>query len=412
MGFFNIPKKVFIDPVKGLIGGGRGGKGDSSNIPRKPLPPAPYTPMGVSMPDMSEYYDVMAKNQQFQNRISAEQLKMAQSQMGIGEEMYTRSKSYRPLEQSVIGEANRGLDPNFYAAKGRNAVIQASAETAKNTAKAMRSRGIDVSSPATVAALKAGSLATGEQAGKMSESEAQRIRDYNLATKAQAIGLGANIPAQSVSGYGQAGQVAGSAGQIAHNAASALAQQYATEQQNQMAYQQLALNQSLAQQQLSLQQAGLQESIRQGQMNIEWQEQQAKAANQQAMWGMLPVVGPLAYGAKQNTFICTELLRQGKISERLYLLALEFDRKLPLETIDGYQCWALGLSQLMAKSRFVSNVISSIAIPYMRYAATTELKQDRPLIGNIVYRIGAPICNVIGRVRRLLGYKQHTLVHC
>lgn len=412
-GTFDIVRKpgdIAISYGKGIFGGGEYPEYEPEPGPNPR--PSPRPPGAPSL-DNSNYYNTMAENMAFQNKISQAQLEMAKRQQGIAEEMYARGKEFRPIEKEVTEAARRGLDPAFYAAKDRNAIIQAQAGTPQKLMAAAKSRGLSTSSPAAIAALQESARGTGEQAATATTAATDRIRDYNTAAKAQAMGLGANIPVQAAGAYGAAAGVAGAAGQVAHNAASALANQYATEQSFALQQYQIQANASLAQQQLALQQQQLQEQIRQRQAEIAWQEQLAKSQRDSQMWGMLPVVGPIIGGTVgKGTHICTELLRQGKVDQRLYNLALEFDTTLSFDTLDGYQWWALGVANKMKNSPVLTYIAGIFARAYMSYAASVRLGASKPLLGRLVYYVGAPICNLIGRVRRWMGYQKSTLGYC
>ena len=384
-----------------------GGGGDNPDFQTHDTYPAIPRPKPIPMPappDMSEYYKVMAENQAYQNRIAGQQLDIAKRQLGIGEETYAKSKEYRPIEKDVIAQAQRGLDPSVYAARARAAILQQVAGGPQQLMAAQQARGVSPSSPAAVAALQRASRQTGEQIAGVSQAEKRRIEDLNMAMKGQAVGIGAKIPEQAVAGYSMAGHTAGQAGAIAQQAATALANQYATEQQTNMAYQQLAANTAMANAQLQLQYQGLQQQIAQSRAQQEWQEWQARQQTEQAKWGMVPIVGPIAYGVKEGTHICTELLRQGLVDENLYRLALCFDRTLPYETVQGYQRWALPVSRAMRRSRVLTALIRPLAVSYMTYAASSFLGLPRPLLGAVVYHVGAPICNLIGRICKFKTY--------
>lgn len=423
MGLFDKIVRPIKDMTRGIVDistyplkksrGLLGGDYDEYQPPAPGPNPTPPRYPGAPSIDMSSYYDTMARNQEFQNMISAEQLEMARRQQGIAEEMYARGKEFRPIEKSVTEAAKRGLDPEFYAAKERNALLQQTAGTPHKLAKASSARGASVSSPSTIAAIQSAERGLGEQTGKITTEAKERIKDYNLAAKAQAMGLGANIPAQAAGAYGAAAGIAGAAGQVANNAATALANQYATEQSFALQQYQIQASASLAQQQLQLQQQQLQEQIRQRQAEMAWAEQQAKMQRDSAMWGIIPVVGPIVGGTVgRGTHICTELLRQGKVDRRLYNLALEFDTSLSFDTLDGYQCWAYSVSENMKHSPLATFTAGIFARAYMSYAAAVRLGASKPLFGRLIFYVGAPICNIIGRVRRWLGYQKSTLGYC
>jgi hypothetical protein len=211
---------------------------------------------------------------------------------------------------------------------------------------------------------------------------------------------------QAAGAYGAAAGVMGSAGEIAQKAATTLANQYATEQSFAMQQQQIAAQSQLAQQQLELQQRSLQEQIRQRQIEIDFAERQMREQGQTQMWGAIPVLGPLINigrgmgGGGGGTYICTELLRQGRVHPQVYAWALCFDANLSADTIAGYQWWAEGISRKMKKSRWTTDIAGIFAGAYMRYASARVLGLHRPWFGRAIYLVGAPVCNVLGKIRK------------
>lgn len=93
-----------------------------------------------------------------------------------------------------------------------------------------------------------------------------------------------------------------------------------------------------------------------------------------------------------RTVICTELVRQGKLSEELYLAGHEHFTKLSPVTVNGYHAWAMRLIPLMQKSAKLSNFFLPIA--KARYELIVNKKFS--LLGAATIYLGQPVCYLIG----------------
>jgi hypothetical protein len=93
-----------------------------------------------------------------------------------------------------------------------------------------------------------------------------------------------------------------------------------------------------------------------------------------------------------KTVICTELMRQGKLSEELYNAGHEHFLSLPPEVIVGYRVWADKVVPLMQKSPLLSKMLAPVA--NARYEMIVNKKFS--LIGAATIYIGQPICFLIG----------------
>ena len=99
-------------------------------------------------------------------------------------------------------------------------------------------------------------------------------------------------------------------------------------------------------------------------------------------------------GAK--TVICTELMKQGKLSEELYSAGHEHFLSLPPEVIIGYRVWADKVVPLMQKSERLSKILAPVAVA--RYEMIVNKKFS--LLGAATIYIGQPICFMIGTFLR------------
>ena len=101
-----------------------------------------------------------------------------------------------------------------------------------------------------------------------------------------------------------------------------------------------------------------------------------------------------SFADKTGTVICTELNRQGLLSDELYLheKAQKHFTDMPKETVAGYQVWANKCVPVLAKSPRLSKAVLPIA--KSRYEMITG--QGFRFLGALTIYIGQPICYMIG----------------
>ena len=105
------------------------------------------------------------------------------------------------------------------------------------------------------------------------------------------------------------------------------------------------------------------------------------------------VLNPIGKVIEQiGTVICTELHRQGIMSDEMLEKDKEFGRKQDLETIAGYHTWGIPLASLMRKSKIVTWIISPIAMAWAE-----DMAGGKNRLGSFLNKIGIPICRFIGR---------------
>ena len=106
--------------------------------------------------------------------------------------------------------------------------------------------------------------------------------------------------------------------------------------------------------------------------------------------GILP--GANRGGAGGGTVICTELLRQDLLDIDLYSAGFAHFNSLPLQTIRGYQLWAMKVVPLMRKYPRLARLLAPIARGRYEYIVHRKLT----LSGLITVYIGQPICYLLG----------------
>lgn len=98
--------------------------------------------------------------------------------------------------------------------------------------------------------------------------------------------------------------------------------------------------------------------------------------------------------------ICTELHRQGLLSDEVYAADARFGRKQDGDVMAGYHAWAIPLVRAMRESRLVAALVKPIALSWAENMAYMEGVRDKPNhIGAIIHKIGLPICRFIGQMK-------------
>jgi hypothetical protein len=101
------------------------------------------------------------------------------------------------------------------------------------------------------------------------------------------------------------------------------------------------------------------------------------------------VADPIANAA--GTVICTELYKQGLMSEDIYRKDVVFGQKQSPKVIKGYHLWAKPLVKLMQKSTLVTKIVNIFAQPWSK-----EMAYGNNKVGKVLMFIGLPICRVLG----------------
>lgn len=109
-----------------------------------------------------------------------------------------------------------------------------------------------------------------------------------------------------------------------------------------------------------------------------------------------PTVETLQQTSKtKRSFICTELLRQGKIHPLIYAAGEESFNTLPKFTKLGYWSFAEKLSKRMSYSETLSSWMAYIFRSRYLYILGRKFN----LIGALTVYIGQPVCNLLGRIK-------------
>jgi hypothetical protein len=106
-------------------------------------------------------------------------------------------------------------------------------------------------------------------------------------------------------------------------------------------------------------------------------------------------------GGFRATVICTELHRQGLMSDEIREADERFGRMISAtspETMLGYHYWAIPIVNLMQKSRLFTKIVWAVARPWAYHMAYEmgSLEKDN-LLGKILMKVGAFISRTIGK---------------
>lgn len=129
-------------------------------------------------------------------------------------------------------------------------------------------------------------------------------------------------------------------------------------------------------------------------------------------WGTAAAAAPYVAAAigvylavsyiSKESIICTELNRQGHLSDRL----LEHSRAWRVINIDnrtygGYLLLATPIVWLMRKSKLFSLMVKPFVVSYANEAANSmdKRKGKSNLLGRIVINVGKPICSIVGTLK-------------
>jgi hypothetical protein len=96
-------------------------------------------------------------------------------------------------------------------------------------------------------------------------------------------------------------------------------------------------------------------------------------------------------GKSGGTVICTELLRQGLVSEEL--VDLEHKYHFDWDVYWGYRIWADPVVEGMKKSKLLTLFMSVLGRAFLQEVAhRVEPGRKRDLLGSLIIKVGSPIC--------------------
>lgn len=106
-------------------------------------------------------------------------------------------------------------------------------------------------------------------------------------------------------------------------------------------------------------------------------------------------------GTQGGTVICTELHRQGLMSDELYAADASYGwlmERVNPEIVRGYRLWATEFVRLMRHSKLFTRLVALLAIPWAREMSYRmgQYKHGN-MLGKLLFCIGTPICRWLGR---------------
>lgn len=109
-------------------------------------------------------------------------------------------------------------------------------------------------------------------------------------------------------------------------------------------------------------------------------------------------------GGGGGRFICTELVRQGKMSESLLAIDQRHSKTLHPHVMAGYAVWAEGYARAMRTSPGLTAFTRPIALARAEAVAySAGYRIDRHYGGMVVRLIGEPVCFVIGWIKGMFN---------
>jgi len=106
-----------------------------------------------------------------------------------------------------------------------------------------------------------------------------------------------------------------------------------------------------------------------------------------------------------STVICTELYRQGYLTDEIISLDSKFGyelRKVNPDAYSGYIKLATPIVRLMKKNKTFTKIVSIFGVPW-----ANNMAYNNSLFGKIIHNIGLPICTTFGK---LLGDRNATTI--
>ena len=94
------------------------------------------------------------------------------------------------------------------------------------------------------------------------------------------------------------------------------------------------------------------------------------------------------------TVICTELHRQGIMSDELYAKEVEFGRNVDPIVMLGYTFLATPIVKIMQKSKLCTTLCSYPAMAWAR-----DMAGDENILGSLLFMFGVPLCYFVGKLK-------------
>jgi hypothetical protein len=95
-----------------------------------------------------------------------------------------------------------------------------------------------------------------------------------------------------------------------------------------------------------------------------------------------------------GTVICTELHRQGIMSDELYAKEVEFGKTVDPIVMLGYTFLATPIVKIMQKSKLCTTLCSYPAMAWAR-----DMAGDENILGSLLFMFGVPLCYFVGKLK-------------
>lgn len=116
--------------------------------------------------------------------------------------------------------------------------------------------------------------------------------------------------------------------------------------------------------------------------------------------------GSIGAGDGGASVLCTELHRQGILSDELYFADSLYASKLDPNIVHGYHIWAVPIAKRMKTSRVWTAAAKPFVLAWTQHAAFKEGFSDRDsMFGILIEAVGKPLC-------KLLYYLKKESVEC
>lgn len=133
------------------------------------------------------------------------------------------------------------------------------------------------------------------------------------------------------------------------------------------------------------------------QFNLEkWKKQkEVEAAKLQSQ-------ATVAAANRPTKIICTELYKQGRMSEETFKADQAFGKMIYTinpEIMVGYWTFAKPIVKMMKKSSLFTGAVAFIALPWAQHMAYCMGASEKDsLFGKVIMAVGIPMCNMIGKL--------------
>lgn len=124
--------------------------------------------------------------------------------------------------------------------------------------------------------------------------------------------------------------------------------------------------------------------------------------------GSTPGTSPSPGG--NGSVLCTELHRQGILSDELYASDNKYANTLATEIVRGYHVWAIPVAMKMRKSRAWTLAAKPFVMAWTQHSAYMVGDSDKKsMFGRMIEIVGVPICRLLNYLREYKNEKVVTI---